>query len=549
MSGDDSPQRGKADDAGTPSVAGHAPDGEAPRNPGGMRSLWLALKSWRTASVVLLSFSSGMPLGLVWIAIPDWMRDSGVDIRIVGLFTLAQAPWTFNVLWAPFLDRFRLPFLGRRRGWIVLAQILLGLGTLALAGVGSTPEAAWVALALTLGIAFAAASQDIVIDAYAIDVLRKDEQAVAVGARVALYRAAMFVTGSLSITFAAQWSWAAACMLLATLYIPMILVAAKAPEPEHKFESPKTLKEAVWLPFLGFLSRHRALEILLFVLLFKFGDNFAQALLRPFLNDMGYDAVARGVALGTIGLTCTLGGAFLGGAATLWLGVGPALWIFGILQMVSNVGYVAVAYSDVNLTLMFTAMGFESLTQGLGTGAFSVLLFRLTQRRFSATQYALFSTLFGLARIVSGPIAGLTVDAVGWANFFWITIPLGLPGLFMLWRFVPWGVREPTFEVLEAPELEPLSRSQLTTRGAFYGAVAFAFGCSLSALLAALKALRQAPEEGFLFGTQLAAIFTPTDFGSWLRIVSLVAFGTVLGLVSAAIAAARRGAAKDLVTG
>ena len=516
---------------------------------GGLRALVQALKSWRTASVVLLSFSSGMPLGLVWIAIPDWMRDSGVDIRVVGLFTLAQAPWTFNVLWAPLLDRFRLPFFGRRRGWITVAQIALGLGTLALAGVGSQPDAAWVALALTLGIAFAAASQDIVIDAYAIDVLRPEEQAVAVGSRVALYRAAMWVTGSLSITLAASMSWKFACILLALLYIPMIVVTWRAPEPVQKFAPPKTMREAIWLPFIGFLSRHRALEILLFVLLFKFGDNFAQALLRPFLNDMGYDAVARGVALGTIGLTCTLIGAFAGGAATLWMGLGPALWIFGGLQMVSNLGYVALSYSEVNMPLMMTAMGFENLTQGLGTGAFSVLLFRLTQRRFSATQYALFSTLFGLARIISGPIAGFTVDAVGWATFFWITIPLGLPGMFMLWRFVPWGVREPAFDVEDIPTLEPLSKNQLTSRGFGAGFAAFLFGSGLSATLAALKALRKVPEEGFQLSMHWINIFQPTDFGGWLRIVSLVAFALTIGLVAAAVAAARHGAGRDLVTG
>jgi len=490
---------------------------------------------------VLLSFSSGMPLGLVWIAIPDWMRDAGVDIRIVGLFTLAQAPWTFNVLWAPMMDRFRLPLLGRRRGWMALAQLALSLGTLSLAGVGGA-ETAWVALTITLAIAFAAASQDIAVDAYAIDVLRRDEQGVAVGARIALYRIGMLVAGTWSITFAAQWGWPVVCAILAGLYLPMLLITVFAPEP-------KSLREAVWLPFIGFLSRHRALEILLFVLLFKFGDNFAQALLRPFLNDMGYSALMRGGILGTVALVATLTGSILGSASTVVIGLGPALWVFGILQMLSNVGYVAIAYTGVNNPLMFTAMTFESLTQGLGTGAFSVLLFRLTQRRFSATQYALFSTLFGLARIVSGPIAGLTVDAVGWANFFWITIPLGLPGLVMLWRFVPWGVREPTFELVEDASLKPLNKRQLAARGVLFGALAFAFGSGLSALLSALKTWRETPDDGFLFAAELFAIFQPVDFGGWLRIVSLGAFGTVLGLVSAAVAAARRGAARDLETG
>ena len=156
----------------------------------------------------------------------------------------------------------------------------------------------------------------------------------------------------------------------------------------------------------------------MFVLLFKFGDNFAQSLLRPFLGDIGYDAVVRGGILGTIGMIMTLTGSVVGSAATNVIGLGPALWIFGALQMFSNLGYVLLANTPPNNTLLYSAMSFENLTQGLGTGAFSVLLFRLTQRRFSATQYALFSTLFGLGRIVSGPVAGFTVDAVGWSTFF-----------------------------------------------------------------------------------------------------------------------------------
>ncbi|HVS13551.1 MAG TPA: MFS transporter [Thermoanaerobaculia bacterium] len=526
-----------------PEAAGATP---ATHRPGTLESLWRALSSWRTASVVLLSFSSGMPLGLVWIAIPDWMRDAGVDIRIVGLFSLAQAPWTFNVLWAPVLDRYRPPFLGRRRGWIVIAQLLLVLGILALSGVGDRPEAPWVALAITLAIGFAAASQDIVIDAYAVDVLRKEEQGVAVGARIALYRAGMWLAGAIAITLAAQLSWAVVCAILAALFVPMIAIAVFAPEPAREFEAPSTLREAVWHPFLGFLSRHRALEILAFVLLFKLCDNFAQALLRPFLNDMGYSAVDRGVALGTIGLFSQIGGALLGGICTNLMGLGPALWSFGTLQIFSNLGYVLLANIDPHRGAMYGAMGFENLTQGLGTGAFSVLLLRMTQKRFSAAQYALFSTLFGLGRIVSGPIAGFTVDAVGWSTFFWITLPLGLPGLVMLQRFVPLGTREPSFELREVEAGPPLTRSQLGVRGSVAGVVATLGGAGLMALLAALKASRAEAGGGFPFGASLAALLQPGDLGGWLQLVGLIAFGATCGLLAAAVAAARRGAGREL---
>jgi PAT family beta-lactamase induction signal transducer AmpG len=509
---------------------------------GTLDSLLHALSSWRTASVVLLSFSSGMPLGLVWIAIPDWMREAGVDIRLVGLFTLAQAPWTFNVLWAPVLDRYRPPFLGRRRGWIAICQVLLMVGILALSGVGDQPDAPWVALAITLAIAFAAASQDIVVDAYAVDVLRREEQGVAVGARIALYRAGMWLAGAIAITLAAQLSWAVVCAILAALFLPMLAISVFAPEPELPYREPKTLKEAVWHPFLGFLSRHRALEILTFVLLFKLCDNFAQALLRPFLNDMGYSAVDRGVALGTIGLFATIGGALLGGIGTNVLGLGRALWFFGLLQIFSNLGYVLLANIETNRLAMYGAMGFENLTQGLGTGAFSVLLLRMTQKRFSAAQYALFSTLFGLGRIVSGPIAGVTVDAVGWSTFFWLTLPLGIPGLLMLQRVVPWGVREPTFELRRVEPGPPPSAAELRWRGIATGVVAILGAAGLMALLAALKAYRAAPETGFALNTQLAALLRPEGFAGWLQIIGLIAFGATCGLIAAALSAARRGA-------
>jgi PAT family beta-lactamase induction signal transducer AmpG len=200
------------------------------KKPGTLESLRRAFTSWRTASVTLMSFASGMPLGLVWVAIPDWMRDEGFDIRIVGLFTLAQAPWTFKFLWSPFLDRF-VPPLGRRLGWTFIAQLALLISTIALAGAGSHPDAPWVVLALTFAIALAGASQDITIDAYAVDVLRPEEQAVAVGARNSLYRLGFQLAGAASITMAGQWGWQATNVLLGLLYLPMLFVTWKSPQP------------------------------------------------------------------------------------------------------------------------------------------------------------------------------------------------------------------------------------------------------------------------------------------------------------------------------
>ena len=338
------------------------------------------LRSRRALSVVALSFSSGLPLGLVWYAIPDWMRDIGVDIRIVGLFNLAQIPWAFKILWSPFMDRFVPGFWGRRRGWMAVTQVALLACCLLLGGAGDHPDAIWVVGALALAVGLAAASQDIVLDAYAVEVLLPEEQGAAVGARIALYRAAMLVAGGGAISLAAQLGWGAVNALLGLLFLPMLLVTWRAPEPEGREVRPKTLADAVWQPFLEALSRPRALEILAFVFFYKFADNLAQALTRPFLVDMGYGANHRGVALGTVGLAATVFGAFAGGIVTTMAGLGPSLWLFGGLQIFSNLGYYFVAGAEGSLAWMYGATAFELLTSGLGTGAFSVLLLRITER-------------------------------------------------------------------------------------------------------------------------------------------------------------------------
>jgi PAT family beta-lactamase induction signal transducer AmpG len=506
----------------------------------------MAMASWRTASVTLLSFSSGLPLALIWVAIPDWMRSSGMDIRLVGLITLAHAPWSFKPLWSPLIDRYSLPWMGRRRGWIALTQVLLFALTLSLAGLGNSPDAPWVVLALALAIAFASASQDIAYDAYTVDVLKPEEQGVVVGAKTFTYRLAMYLAGATSITLAGLYSWPLVVSLLAVLYLPMLVITLKAPEPADVPRSPKSLKEAVWYPFLGFLGRHRALEILAFVFFYKFADNLAEALLRPFLVDMGYSAADRGVALGTIGIFTMMTGVLLGGVLTTTMGLGHSLWLFGFLQIFSNIGYIFVARSEVDRFLMYGAMGFENLAKGLGTGAFMVLLLRMTQKRFSATQYALFSSLFALPRIGSGPISGFTVDAIGWEAFFWLTFLAGVPGLILLQRFVPLGVRDPVFTVEEIRDRRRLSHGDLLIRGVWGGMVGSAFGACCVALMGALKAMRSDPAIGFDLPASVIRLLNPADIGGWLQILGLLTFGAIVGLMTAAVFAARHGQSGEI---
>lgn len=478
----------------------------------------------------------------MWIAIPTWLAREGVDIKIIGLFTLAQAPWSFKFLWSPLMDRYALPLprLGRKLGWTLAAQIALLVLTFVLGDVATRPDAIWIIGTLTLAIALASATQDIAIDAYAVEVLEPDEQGVAVGARTAIYRAAMFVAGGLTITLAGLWSWPLVFTLIAILYLPMLVITLLAPRSDiDRLQAVPSLRAAVWEPFVGFLRKSRALELLAFVVLYKLADNLAGALVRPFLVQVGFNDFDVGVATATIGLVATLGGTFLGGMMTTAIGLGNALWAFGLLQILSNFGYVLIAAVGDNRPLMYAAMGFESLTSGMGTGAFGVLLLRMTMKRFSATQYALFSSLFALPRILAGPVTGVMVDAMGWFDFFLFTIAVGVPGLLMLQRFSPLGVREPDLDVIADIVPRRLKRSELILRASGGGIVGFGLATASIVLLEAFKHRHVAPQDGFDLFTPLITLFAPQNVSDWIALVGAAFFSIVVALATAATIVAR----------
>lgn len=460
-----------------------------PPRPGTWESLKAVSKSWRLASVVLLMFSSSLPLALVWITIPTWIACVGADIRTVGLFTLAQAPWSFKFLWSPFLDRFSMPFLGRKRGWIVVMQALMVVCGLALARAAEHPENLWPIAVWSLAMAFASATYDIAYDAYAVEALRPEEQGVASAARVAIGRVAMLVSGGAAITLAVDaLSWSSVFLILALCHIPMMVVAIKAPEPEAPPAPPRSLKEAVWSPFVGFLAQHRAVEILAFVVLFKLSDNLTQALLRPFFVQMGFGAFDVGVGSMLAGTVALALGAAIAGVLIQPLGLGRALWIFGFLQIFSNLGYAVVAVLGPSRPALYAAQVVEMGTSGLGTGAFMVLLLRLTQKRFSATQYALLSSLMAITRVLTGPPAGFLVDAMGWRDFFVLTLLAGVPGMWMLARFVPWSLRDPVFHVADPARARPLTRWGLVVRSAAIGLASLAVAVLVQGCLNAARA-------------------------------------------------------------
>ncbi len=496
-------------------------------------------KSWRLLAVALLSYSSGAPLGLVWIAIPTWMATLHVDIKVVGLFTLAQAPWSFKFLWSPLMDRYAPPFGGRKRGWIVIAQAgLVALG-LAMAAVADRPNAVALIAALTLAMGFVAASQDIAYDGYAVEVLEREEQGAAVGARLALYRLAMIVAGGVAIYSGARWGWSLVHVAVALVYLPFMFVAWRAPEPAALPPPPRSLREAVWGPFVGMLAQHRALEILAFVVLYKLSDNLSQSLIRPFLVQAGYNPFDVGIATLTLGTVALIAGTMVGGVLTTAIGLGPALWISGLLQLFANLGYALVAQVGHDRPLMYAAQAFEMGTAGMGSGALGVMLLRLTQKRFSATQYALLSSLFSLPRVLAGPVAGLLADAIGWRNFFVASLVAGVPGLVMLQRFSPWGLREPEFHVAPPSRGVPRSRSAVAIR-AVAGAVAGGFIAWLAlATLAGVRAVRKG--GGFELGARIADLAAPATLADALSLAGVGLVSLAAGLATAATLVARHG--------
>jgi PAT family beta-lactamase induction signal transducer AmpG len=436
------------------------------------------------------------------------------------------------------VDRYRLPFLGGKRGFILASQVVLFALGVAMAAAAVPPLHVGLIGALCVLTALASATQDIAYDGYAVEVLRKEEHGLAVGARTALYRAAMWM-GRVGITAAGWTSWAMVHMGLATLYLPCFLLTWRSAEPEGPPLRPRSLREALWEPFAGFLAQHRALEILAFVVLFKLSDNLTQALTGPFLIQMGYSNVDVGVAAGTVGMLGIVAGSFAGGLLAEAKGLGMALWISGVLQMLSNLGYAVVAEVGVNRPVMYAAQAFEMGMSGLGTGAFGVLLLRLTQKRFSATQYALLSSLFSLPRILAGPPAGLLADAMGWRDFFVSTLIFGLPGLYMLHRFVPWGTREPTFQVAPPSPGRRVSRGEVLVWGVVVGAGTGVLGVMGVGLLSAVKAFRRGDALDLL--TRIAAVAAPRTLADWMVVVGLAAFAAAAGLITAAALATRGG--------
>ena len=407
-----------------------------------------AFRNRRVGMVLLLGFASGLPLALTGGTLQAWMTVEGIDLKTIGIFTLVGLPYTWKFLWAPLMDRFVPPFLGRRRGWIAATQLTLMFG-IAVMGVMDPRSAPWALAALAVFVAFASASQDIVFDAYRTDVLRAPERGIGAAVSVLGYRIAMLVSGALALIIAGGGEfyglgtitgigWRSTYLIMAGLMMIGMLAVLWAPEPEVTVVPPRTLEEAVYEPLREFFSRPSAWALLGLIILYKLGDAFAGSLSTAFLiRGAGFSPAEVGAINKGMGLIATIVGVLFGGTLMVKLGLYRSLLIFGILQGVSNLMFMWVAIAGKDYAVMASAVAVENVCGGMGTTAFVALLMSLCNARFTATQFALLSALASFGRVYVGPVAGYVTDPtgldVGWAPFFFITFLTALPGIALVW--------------------------------------------------------------------------------------------------------------------
>jgi MFS transporter, PAT family, beta-lactamase induction signal transducer AmpG len=387
----------------------------------------------RVAVMVLLGFSSGLPLPLTSGTLQAWLTIAGVDIRTIGIFSLVGIPYTIKFIWSPLMDRFVPPWLGRRRGWVIATQLALMVGIAWMAF--SSPRYAPLSLALiALIVAFASASQDIVVDAYRTDILPEKERGTGSATFIVGYRVAMLTAGAIALIMSDRIGWQNTYLIMAGLLMIGMVGSLIGPEPDGKIVPPRSLKEAVWGPLKDFFYRPMALIILLFIILYKLGDAYAGSMTTTFLlRGVGFTATDVGTINKGLGFAATIVGAMYGGGMMIKLGLFRSLMIFGVLQMVSNLSFMALAFTGKSYGMMIFAVAFENVSGGMGMAAFMAFIMTICNKRYSATQFALLSSLSALGRVFISPSSGFVVKYLGWAPFFFITTLVALPGLLMLW--------------------------------------------------------------------------------------------------------------------
>ncbi|TNF31425.1 MAG: MFS transporter [Deltaproteobacteria bacterium] len=396
---------------------------------GGTLQLWFADQG---VDLTALATSGLVPFAPGQATLPGMDQVTGIDLTTIALLNLIGIAYLLKVLWAPALDRFTPPFLGRRRGWALITQVAVAAGLVGMALTSPATGPAAVAI-FALVVAFASASQDIVLDAYKTDVLHDRERGFGAAVFVTGYRLAMMVAGGVCAVLADELGWSAAYLAMAGLMGVGILATLAAPVPEYAPKPPRSLGAAVVEPLVELFSRKAAIWILLAVVLYKVGDAFAAGLFTAFLKkELQFSPTEIGIVRKSVGFFATTGGILVAGIVMTRLGLWRSLLAFGVFQAASNVIFMVLAEAGHDYALMVTSVAVENVTSGMGTAAFVAFLMALCDHRYTATQYALLSSLAYLGRVVIAPLSGPAVEAVGWTSFFGLSIVAALPGLALL---------------------------------------------------------------------------------------------------------------------
>ena len=386
---------------------------------------------------LIMGFSCGLPLLLTITVLQAWMKEEGVDLTVIGLMALVGLPYTLKFLWAPFLDRYTLPFLGRRRGWLLIAQIFL---IFSIAGLGLTDPGGnpWMVAFAALLVTFFSASQDIVVDAYRREDLPDEELGLGSSLYINGYRVGMLLASGGGLILADHVSFSTVYLIMAACMLPGVLTTFFAPEPEIAAGTPESLKEAVLYPLIDYFSRKEALWILAFILFYKMGDTMASAMTTPFYLDIGFSKTEIGAVVKLFGFWATIIGSLIGGVLMLRQGIYRSLWIFGFLQAISTAGFALLARIGHNISALSAVIAFENLSSGMGTAAYVAFMASITNKKFTATQYALLSSLMGVPRVLVSAPTGFFAKSLGWENFFIFCTLIAIPGMLLLLKFASW---------------------------------------------------------------------------------------------------------------
>ena len=403
-------------------------------------SILMVICSRRMLVALIMGFACGLPLLLTISVLQAWMKEEGVDLTVIGMMSLVGLPYTVKFLWAPFLDRFTLPFLGRRRGWLLVAQIAL---TFSIAGLGATDpgDNPWIVAIAAFLVTFFSASQDIVVDAYRREDLADEELGLGSSLYINGYRVGMLLASGGGLIMADFIPFSIVYLIMAACMLPGVLTTMLTPEPETPAGTPASMRAAVIDPLVEYFSRQGALWMLAFVLFYKIGDTMASAMTMPFYLDMGFSKTEIGTVVKLFGFWATIAGSLAGGVTMIRLGINRSLWIFGFLQALSTACFAVLAHIGHSIPVLSGVIAFENVSSGMGTAAYAAFMASITNKKFTATQYALLTSLMGVPRVLASAPTGFLAKNLGWGVFFIACTLIAIPGMLLLLKFAPWSAK------------------------------------------------------------------------------------------------------------